>query len=117
MKVAIPTENHRKYEDTVAETFSKAPTFTLISVENGKPTEITVIDNKASEYYQGAGPIASKTLKENGVTTILTGELGPGAKTILQTLEIDFYITETGKKVKDVLDEWLSNRENITYAF
>ena len=114
MKIAIPTEKHMKYEDTVADTFSRAPTFTLISLENGEPSTVTVIDNKASEYSQGAGPLAAKTLKEKGVTVILSGELGPGAKTILQTLGIDFYQTEIGKTVKDVIDEWLIfNRLNL----
>jgi predicted Fe-Mo cluster-binding NifX family protein len=107
MKVAIPTENHLEYEDTVADTFSRAPTFTLISLKNSVPSEVTVIDNKASGYSQGAGPLAAQTLKENGVTTILSGELGPGAKTILQTLGIECYTTRIGKTVKEALDEWI----------
>jgi predicted Fe-Mo cluster-binding NifX family protein len=107
MKIAIPTENHLEYEDTVAETFSRAPTFTLISLKKGEPSEIIVIDNKSSGYSQGAGPLAAQTLKENGVTVILSGELGPGAKTILQTLGIEFYRTEIGKTVKEALDEWI----------
>ncbi|NIU83558.1 MAG: hypothetical protein GWN31_07765 [Candidatus Thorarchaeota archaeon] len=103
-----------EYEDTLAETFSRAPTFTLISIENGEPSAISVINNKASEYSQGAGPLAAKTLKENGVTVILSRELGPGAKTILQTLGIDFYQAEIGKTVKEVLNEWLIfNRLNL----
>lgn len=107
MKIAVPTENHMKYRDTVAETFSRAPTFTLISIKNGEPSDVTVIDNKARGYSQGAGPLAAQTLNENGVTVILSGELGPGAKTILQTLGIDFYLTAIGKTVKEALDEWL----------
>ena len=108
MKIAIPTENHLKYKDRVADTFSRAPTFTFIDIENGGPIEVTVIDNKAREYKQGAGPLAARALKDNGVTTLLSGELGPGAKTILQTLGIEVHRTEIGKNVKEALDEWIN---------
>lgn len=107
MRIAIPTENHLKYKGKVADTFSRAPTFTLINIENGIPFEITVIDNKAREYKQGAGPLAARVLKDNGVTTLLSGELGPGAETILRTLGIEIHRTEIGKKVKEALNEWL----------
>lgn len=107
MKIAIPTEDYKKLNDRVANTFSRAPTFTFIDMEKGKPREITVIENTACNHKQGAGPLAARTLKENNVTTLLSGEIGPGATTILQDFGIEVHQSKIGKKVGDVLEEWL----------
>jgi predicted Fe-Mo cluster-binding NifX family protein len=107
MKIAIPTEDHKKLNDRVADTFSRAHTFTFIDIEKGKPGEITVIENTASKHKQGAGPLAARMLKENNVTILITGEVGPGATTILQDFGIKVHKSKIGKKVKDALEEWL----------
>ncbi|MCW4051046.1 MAG: NifB/NifX family molybdenum-iron cluster-binding protein [Candidatus Bathyarchaeota archaeon] len=107
MKIAIPTEGNRKLSDRVATTFSRAPTFTIVTVEDGKTRDSTVIENRAASYKQGAGPLAVSTLKDHGVTALIASDVGPGASTILNALEIKVYSTEAGKKVKNVLDDWL----------
>jgi hypothetical protein len=40
----------------------------------------------ASDLRHGAGPIVAKTLKDKGVGLIVSGELGPGASTLLETI-------------------------------
>jgi len=111
MKIAVPTEGHRKLSDKVADTFSRAATFTIISLKDNKPGEVTVIENQARTQKQGAGPLAAKTLKGQDVTAILSGEIGPGATTILGAFDIEVHQTETGKKVKIALAEWLETLE------
>ncbi len=107
MKIAFPTEGNRKLSDKVAATFSRAPTFTIVVVEDGKTRESTVIENEAASHKQGAGPLAVSTLKEHGVTTLIAGDVGPGATTILDALGIEVHTTTAGKKVKIALAEWL----------
>ena len=107
MKIAFPTEGHRKLSDRVATTFSRASTFTIVTVEDGKTRDSIVIENQAASYKQGAGPLAVSTLKDHGVSALITSDVGPGASTILDALGIKVYSTEAGKKVKNVLADWL----------
>ncbi len=111
MKIAFPTEGHRKLNDRVATTFSRAPTFTIVTIEDGKAQNSIVIDNQAASHEQGAGPLAVSTLKDHGVTVLIAGDVGPGAATILEALGIKVYSTEAGKKVKNVLTEWLDQTD------
>jgi predicted Fe-Mo cluster-binding NifX family protein len=108
MKIAFPTEGHQKLSDNVATTFSRASTFTIVTIEEGKTRDSYVIENQAASYKQGAGPLAARTLKENGITVLITSDVGPGASTILETFGIKVYPTIAGKKVKNVLADWLS---------
>lgn len=107
MKIAFPTEAYKKKNDKVANTFSRANTFTFVSIKNGKPFEYSVIENKAYNLKQGAGPLAARALKDNGVTTLISGNVGPGATTILEALGIDIHYTDSGLLVKDALNDWL----------
>jgi len=113
MKIAFPTEKHRKLSDRVATTFSRAPTFTIVTVEDGKTQDSIVIDNQAVSHEQGAGPLAVSTLKDHGVTVLIASDVGPGASTILDALGVKVYSTEAGKKVKNVLTDWLRQMELI----
>jgi predicted Fe-Mo cluster-binding NifX family protein len=111
MKVAIPTERNLKKNDRVAKTFSRAKTFTFISIKDGRPFEYSVIENNASKFKQGAGPLAARTLKDNGITTLISGDIGPGATTILEALGIEIYHTNSGKLVKKVIEDWLTQND------
>ena len=111
MKIAFPTEGHRKLSDKIATTFSRAITFTIVTVEDGKTKDSTVIENQAASHEKGAGPLAVNILKDNGVTILIAGDVGPGASTILDTLGIKVYSTQAGKKVKNVLADWLDQMD------
>ncbi|HEX9916053.1 MAG TPA: NifB/NifX family molybdenum-iron cluster-binding protein [Candidatus Bathyarchaeia archaeon] len=108
MKIAVPTQGDRGLRDRVADTFSRAPYFTLVTVENGGITGKTVIQNKAAEVAQGAGPLAARTLKDNGVDVLLSGEIGPGATNILEALGIIIGSASIDEKVRDAVDRFLA---------
>jgi predicted Fe-Mo cluster-binding NifX family protein len=107
MKIAFPTEGHRKLSDRVATTFSRASTFTIVTVEDGKTRDSIVIENQAASYEQGAGPLAVRTLKDHSVKVLIASDVGPGASAILDAFGIKVYTTIAGKKVKSVLADWL----------
>jgi len=48
------------------------------------------------------------TLKDYGITTLISGDIGPGATTILEALGIEIYHTNSGKLVKKVIEDWLT---------
>lgn len=107
MRIAIPTVGKRKLTNKVANTFSRAPSFTIVTLEDKEIKLVEVIDNPASDIEKGAGPIAARTIKDQNVDVLLSGELGPGAKNILEAFEIKVYPAHTGKNVKETVAEWL----------
>lgn len=106
MRIAIPTTGKRKLTNKVADTFSRAPTFTVITLEDLEIQNIEVIENPASTLEQGAGPIAARTIKDLDVDLLISGEMGPGAKTILDAYNIKIHRTHIGKKVSETIEEW-----------
>lgn len=106
MRIAIPTTGRRKLSNRVADTFSRAPTFTIVTLDGLEIKDIEVIENPASSIEQGAGPIAARTIKEHGVDLLISGEMGPGARNILETLDIKVHEASVGKKVSEAVEEW-----------
>lgn len=103
-RIAIPTNGNSGLKDRVSEVFSRAKTFTIVEFrENNKLHVVEILENQASELKHGAGPIAAKTLKEKGVTLVISGELGPGASTLLETININAVKIEPGIKVSQAL--------------
>ncbi len=47
LKIAVPTTGNKLLNDRVADTFSRASTFTFVSVQNGKIMEVDFIKNDA----------------------------------------------------------------------
>ena len=107
MRIAIPTVGKRKLTNKVADTFSRAPSFTIVTLEDKEIKAVEVIDNPALDIEKGAGPIAARTIKDQNVDVLLSGDLGPGAKNILEAFEIKVYPVKTGTKVKEIVEDWL----------
>lgn len=107
MRIAVPTVGNRKLSNKVADTFSRAPSFTIITLEDKEIKLVEVMDNPASKLEKGAGPIAARTIKDQKVDILLSGELGPGARNILEAFEIQVYPAQTGKNVKETVEDWL----------
>jgi len=112
LKIAVPTNGNKLLNDRVADTFSRAPTFTIVTIQNGKIRETTVINNSAKELTQGAGPLVASIMKENGVNVVLSGDIGPGASRILKTIDIEIADIEQGQKVRYAINNWLELKTN-----
>lgn len=109
MKIAVPSEGEKGLRDRVADTFSRAPAFTIVTIHNRMIRDVKVVRNKAAEMSQGAGPVAARTLKENQVEVVISGDIGPGAVNILETIDIRVEKAEPGMKVKEVVDGWVKS--------
>ena len=107
MRIAIPTTGERKLTNKVADTFSRAPHFTIVTIEDNQIKTLNVVHNPGETPERGAGPLAARVLKENQVDLLLTSEMGPGARNILEALEIEFVLVEQGKTVKEVVAPYL----------
>ena len=111
--VALPTEGKNGLKDRVSEVFSRAKTFTIVKLEEGKPSQVDVLVNTAAELKQGAGPLAVKALKDNGVELVLSGDLGPGATTLLETIGIETIKIEPGLKVSKAIKQALNSTNEL----
>jgi len=107
MKIAVPSKGDRGLRDRVADTFSRAPAFTIVTIRDGEITDVDVVKNKAAEMSQGAGPMAARTLKEHQVEVVVSGDIGPGATNILETIDIRIEKAEPGEKIKKVVESWV----------
>ena len=112
LKIAIPTKAYGSLEDTVSEVFGKAKTFTIVDIENGQVRKVRVIDNPASSYDYGAGPVAAKTLADLKVDFVMATELGPGASGLLRHHGIKEISVKPGTKVADVIRENFGRAES-----
>jgi predicted Fe-Mo cluster-binding NifX family protein len=113
MRIAIPTKGEKGLKEELSDPFSRAPTFTIVMVEDNEVIDVQVLHNSAKGLKQGAGPLAASSLKEQNVDAVLSGQLGSGAKTILDNLGISSYKVDFGENVKRTIINWLRTREVI----
>jgi predicted Fe-Mo cluster-binding NifX family protein len=104
LRIALPTTGHRGVKDRVSQVFSRASTFTIVEIVDGETRSVEVLENEAAGLSQGAGPLAVRTLKDRGVDLVASGDLGPGASTLLETLGIEFISVEPGSRVSQALE-------------
>ena len=103
MKIAIPTKSDKGLEDIVSDVFGKAKTFTILEVYDGSVINVETVDNPASGYAHGAGPIAVKMLTEKNVEAVAAKELGVGASTLLEMNKIKKLKVKAGIPVKETV--------------
>jgi len=110
MIVAVPTEGDRGIRDRVSGVFAKAPYFTFVEVVGGKRTGVTVEENEASGLSQGTGPLVMKNLKDKGVDVVLAGDIGPGAKTLMEIGGIGLSRIEPGTRVSEAIRRYIDSQ-------
>jgi predicted Fe-Mo cluster-binding NifX family protein len=91
MKICIPTEGEKGWDDTVADHFGRAPTFTIIDTENN---EITVIPNQ-SEHMGGQG-LPAEILSQQGVRALLCQGCGRRAIQFFEQAGVTVYLCAQG---------------------
>jgi len=105
LRLALPTKGNNGMKDVISDIFARAVYFTFIDVVDGEIKEVRVEKNKASSIKQGAGPIVAKNLREKSVDVVVSGELGPGAKTLLEMSGIRMVQVAQGVRVTEALTE------------
>ena len=108
--IAVPTEGDRGIRDRVSSIFAKAPFFTFVEVADRRRGEISVQENEASKLAQGTGPLVMKNLKDRGVDVVLAGEVGPGAKTLMEISGIRLWKIDAGIKVSEAVSRYIESQ-------
>jgi len=109
MKVVIPSCGGKGKRDKVSDVFAKAPYFTIIEVDGGKISGVEVKENEVSSLVQGAGPIVVKRLMDLGADVVITGDIGPGAKTLVEIGGLTLYVVEPDTKVSEAVSRYIES--------
>jgi len=111
MKIAISSNPPGGLEVLVDPRFGRCACFTVYDSGSGN---VQVISNTAAESFSGAGIQAAQLVANSGVTTVLTGNIGPNAFTALQQLGIAVYPGVFGATVKAAIDQYLAGTLTTT---
>lgn len=100
--------NRGGLDDTLADRFGRAPTFTIVEVdtETGEVKKVEVVENPGYRAGSGAGVKAAQALGDHGVKVYVGPNPGPNAAAALQYLGIRV-ITLTGATVREALQRAL----------
>jgi len=107
LKIAVPTKAYAGLEDVISDVFGKTKTFTIVEVENGQIRNVRVIDNPATSYEYGSGPVVVKMLADLKINYVLATELGPGVSGLLEHHHIRKVLVKPNTKVSDAVKEVL----------
>ncbi len=92
-------------EAKVSERFGRAPYFVIVESDN---MSFTPVLNAAENMQGGAGPEAVRQAAAGGAQVVLTGELGPNAKTALEAAGIKGVTGVSGAKtVRQAVEEYM----------
>jgi predicted Fe-Mo cluster-binding NifX family protein len=80
-------------EAEVEDVFGRAAYFIFVDPEN---MELEVYKNPAVEEAHGAGIQSAQLMAEKGVTAVLTGQIGPNARRVLESAGIRIVIVNGG---------------------
>ena len=109
MKVVIPSRGCKGKRDKVSNVFAKAPYFTIVEVESGRISGIEVQENDVSSLVQGAGPVVVKMLKDLGAEALVTGDIGPGARTLIEISGLELFNVEPGTKISEAVHRYIES--------
>ncbi len=103
VRIAFAT-NRGGLDDTLADRFGRAPTFTIVEVDTdtGEVKKVEVVENPGYRAGSGAGVKAAQTLGDHGVKVYVGPTPGPNAAAALQYLGIKV-IAITGTTVREAL--------------
>lgn len=112
LRIAIATSGRRGLEDGVSEVFGRANTFTIIDVEQDTISNVKILENPATSYKHGAGPIVVKMLVDSNVKLVIAPEFGPGALSLLEQHNIEKISMKAGTVVSEAVRNTLGQQKS-----
>ncbi len=93
-------------EDRVFPVFGRAPTFTVVEVEDGEIKRATVVDNPYASAPGGAGTQAAQLVAEKGAEAAFAGNFGPNASGVLAQAGVEM-VPVSGLTVREAVEKYL----------
>lgn len=106
MKIAVPSKNLFAKVNVVDDHFGHCQFYTIFSIENNK-----IVEESTLPSPQGCGCKSNiaYTLQEMGVTLMLAGNMGEGAKNVLANCNINV-IRGCSGNVTDLVNDYLQGK-------
>ncbi|NOX44285.1 MAG: dinitrogenase iron-molybdenum cofactor, partial [Caldiserica bacterium] len=82
-RVFVAATERGGLDDRISPVFGRAPTFTVVEVEDDEIKTATVIDNPHASAAGGAGIQAAQFVVEKGPEAVFAGHFGPHASGVL----------------------------------
>jgi predicted Fe-Mo cluster-binding NifX family protein len=107
VRIAFAT-NKGGLDDTLADRFGRAPTFTIVEVDTdtGEVKSVRVVENPGYKAGSGAGVKAAQTIGDEGASIYVGPNPGPNAYSALQYLGVKI-LPMTGVTVREALSRVL----------
>jgi predicted Fe-Mo cluster-binding NifX family protein len=113
--IAIPSYRDGGLNELFHPKFGRCDSFTFITLDNNKITQVKVIENSAADEGHGSGTLAAKIVSNNNADKLIVSKLGPNASMALNSLKIEtFQAPEKKILLKDLLDLYLKRKIKMT---
>jgi predicted Fe-Mo cluster-binding NifX family protein len=99
--------------DIVSNVFGRAPTFTIVYINENVIQYVEVLPNPAVTYKHGAGPVVAKLLMDKGVTTVIAEEFGPGVSVLLEHFKVNQVKTSRDIQVAAAIKQFIDSANNV----
>lgn len=110
VKIAIPTNNKKGLDDTIAEHFGRCQTYTFLD-EKGEVLDIIENDAEHEEKFN----LPPELIKKHGADILLCRDLGPRALNLCRELGIKVYVFKA-ERVGDIFNLWKENKNKEAEA-
>ena len=111
MRILISTSSKGGLEDLVSPVFARAPTFTLVEIQDKEIKSVEVIPNNYASGFRGVGIQVAQFVANKGVDVVITGNVGPNASMVLNQAGVKIVTGFLNVKVKDAIQSYLGGTE------
>jgi len=105
-EIFIAATDRGGLEDLVSPIFGRAPTFTLVEVEDGKIQDVQVISNPYKDAPSGAGIQAAQLVASRGPRAVFAGNFGPNVSGVLSQAGVEM-VPASGIPVREAVERYL----------
>ncbi len=92
-------------DDQVSPVFGRAPTFTVVELEDGKPASTSVVANPHKDAPSGAGIQAAQLVAGKAPKAVLAGNFGPNVSGVLAQAGVEM-LTVSGIPVSKAVEAY-----------
>ena len=103
IRVAIACQGRGGLDDFVSMRFGRAPTFTIVDIEDSEIKNVRVEPNRFIYQPHGVGVAVAQFMTNIGVNIAVAGRFGPNAMQVLQSLGIKLITVPPNITVKEAL--------------
>ncbi len=108
VRIAVPSEGQGGLDGKRAGHFGHCDVFTLVDVEDGQISEVSILGNK--EHVQGGCMVPVNLLSENKVQQLIVGGIGMRPLAGFQQVGIDVYHDAERIDIRPVVEDLIAGK-------